>query len=562
MKGQTQQQTSRFLPEASPVVPSGILQRKCESCDKRTIAGGKCEDCQNKQGVPPIVNEVLNSTGQPLDKETRGFFESRFEHNFSSVPVTSLSPQRSSDSLTVGESGDLYEQEADRIADSVMLKEKPENKTSSTNERQSEKLDFSRVRVHTGGEAAAAARSVNARAFTIGHDIVFGANEYTPASSTGKSLLAHELTHVLQQRNAIGSGAAFRIQRDDTKDKPKEAPKDEQIDKQKDKQKGKPAELFLKDETKAQEIVARLKNWGIDVDEPVQANKTTWVVRYRKLTGKQAEKEAEKLVKGDAGLTAGSDYDQETDTHYPKLFLNCAGVPSKAGYYVWHECFTKGDAKKRAETQKRKLIEGYGAAELYERKDATGYAVYYKQITAGDLTTQQAAAKKQLDVDKAQPKLKNCPAGYDDIGTFNVTTYNLPLESEASDKKITENPCGLQGKFRAQFLKRVTMEGSGVSLAGQIIHVQSGKPSCYYIAPCAETASQTCATVGRTVAVDRKVIPLGSELIIEGVGPRVAEDTGGNISGNDIDVYRGLISHDEANKLTMPGKPTVCKKRK
>lgn len=66
--------------------------------------------------------------------------------------------------------------------------------------------DFSRVRVHTGLQAAAAARAVRARAFTTGQDIVFGAGQYTSGTSTGRRLLAHELTHVVQQRgrNAMG----------------------------------------------------------------------------------------------------------------------------------------------------------------------------------------------------------------------------------------------------------------------------------------------------------------------------------------------------------------------
>ena len=59
--------------------------------------------------------------------------------------------------------------------------------------------DLSGVRVHSGEEAARSARNVNARAFTIGRDIVFGEREYQPQTSEGRRLLAHELTHVVQQ---------------------------------------------------------------------------------------------------------------------------------------------------------------------------------------------------------------------------------------------------------------------------------------------------------------------------------------------------------------------------
>ena len=59
--------------------------------------------------------------------------------------------------------------------------------------------DFSHVRVHTGSRAAETAKSINARAFTVGGDIAFGAGQYSPGSQAGKRLLGHELTHVVQQ---------------------------------------------------------------------------------------------------------------------------------------------------------------------------------------------------------------------------------------------------------------------------------------------------------------------------------------------------------------------------
>jgi hypothetical protein len=59
--------------------------------------------------------------------------------------------------------------------------------------------DFSQVRVHTDSHAAASARGVNALAYTIGRDVVFGAGQYAPGTNQGKRLLAHELTHVVQQ---------------------------------------------------------------------------------------------------------------------------------------------------------------------------------------------------------------------------------------------------------------------------------------------------------------------------------------------------------------------------
>jgi hypothetical protein len=67
--------------------------------------------------------------------------------------------------------------------------------------------DFSDVRVHTGARAADAAKSLNARAFTLGKDIVFGSGQYFPQTSAGNRLLAHELTHVVQQGGGRSSSS-------------------------------------------------------------------------------------------------------------------------------------------------------------------------------------------------------------------------------------------------------------------------------------------------------------------------------------------------------------------
>ncbi|HEU5003801.1 MAG TPA: DUF4157 domain-containing protein [Actinomycetota bacterium] len=66
--------------------------------------------------------------------------------------------------------------------------------------------DFSGVRVHTGGKAAESARAVQAQAYTVGNDIVFGGSHYSPGTPTGQRMLAHELTHVVQQRSGPVDG--------------------------------------------------------------------------------------------------------------------------------------------------------------------------------------------------------------------------------------------------------------------------------------------------------------------------------------------------------------------
>jgi hypothetical protein len=66
--------------------------------------------------------------------------------------------------------------------------------------------DFSDVRVHTGSAAHDSAKSVNAQAYTVGSNIVFQRDKYDPSSDTGKHMLAHELTHVVQQRSGPVDG--------------------------------------------------------------------------------------------------------------------------------------------------------------------------------------------------------------------------------------------------------------------------------------------------------------------------------------------------------------------
>jgi hypothetical protein len=73
--------------------------------------------------------------------------------------------------------------------------------------------DLSHVRVHTDAEASGIAETMNAKAFTIGRDVVFGAGQYAPGSVTGKKLLAHELTHVVQQGDGALISTSPRIQR-------------------------------------------------------------------------------------------------------------------------------------------------------------------------------------------------------------------------------------------------------------------------------------------------------------------------------------------------------------
>ena len=81
--------------------------------------------------------------------------------------------------------------------------------------------DFSQVRIHTDVHANQAAESIHARAFTMGSDIIFGAGEYSPGSRSGQQLLAHELTHVMQQSGSkLGDAEVHDVNDENHNDKP------------------------------------------------------------------------------------------------------------------------------------------------------------------------------------------------------------------------------------------------------------------------------------------------------------------------------------------------------
>ena len=195
---------------SSSAIPArGVLQRKC-ACGQHA-GGGECAACRKKgeeqlqraarhpepiASVPPIVHEVLRSPGQPLDPVTRALMEPRFGHDFSTVQTHSIAPSDAQTRLTVRAPHDEFEREAESLADQV---------TRMPVTPIGDRYDFSNVRIHTDARAAESARVVNALAYTVGRDVVFGAGLYAPQTRDGSRLIAHELTHVVQQSGSDGS---------------------------------------------------------------------------------------------------------------------------------------------------------------------------------------------------------------------------------------------------------------------------------------------------------------------------------------------------------------------
>jgi hypothetical protein len=195
--------------QSAPV--SGVLQRKCSGCKKKEKEKVRLQRTAVRSSpvrdVPPIVHEVLRSPGQPLDPNTRKFMESRFGHEFSKTPIHKVSMQASSSALRIGASDNSFEREADNTADKVISSP---SQVTKRNQISQTGLNFSSVRLHTDLQAAKSAKSVEARAYTIGRDIVFNEGEYAPTTTSGKRLLAHELTHVLQQSIGFSIGVVQR----------------------------------------------------------------------------------------------------------------------------------------------------------------------------------------------------------------------------------------------------------------------------------------------------------------------------------------------------------------
>ena len=130
---------------------------------------------------------------------------------------------------------------------------------------------------------------------------------------------------------------------------------------------------------------------------------------------------------------------------------------------------------------------------------------------------------------------------------FRVTVYIIADENDFSGPAVTD-PCGLTGTYYRTFLYSrtgVLMQGAGRTRDGAYIQIDwmaggpRGANTCFRVVPFPTTASGEPLQEGVTIAVDPDIIPLGSEVYIEGVGTRTAQDTGGGIQGYHIDLYVG-----------------------
>lgn len=265
MKDQTVTHAQKTATITSAPSNACVLQRKC-ACGQHTIAGGECAECRQKrnqmqniasnryveaESAPSIAREGSGSPDQFVNSFNHIITKSRFNHDFSQMPVNAIQSMILQPKLKINQPRDKYEQEADRIANRVMLMPEPPliqpnnnnslapnraNRgtawiaTPESNGRVGLPLepslraffeprfgrDFRNVRIHADAKGTQMTQAINAKAFTFGGNIYFDQGHYSPHSYQGKRLLAHELTHTIQQgatcslQNVSGSMTVYQ----------------------------------------------------------------------------------------------------------------------------------------------------------------------------------------------------------------------------------------------------------------------------------------------------------------------------------------------------------------
>lgn len=200
MQTLTQVAPTPFLTPA----PRGTLQRKC-ACGTHTMVGGQCADCAKKKSG--LQRLAIGASNDPLEQEADRVAEQVIVAPVHST-VSWAAPriQRFSGHAT-GKNG-TAPASVDRVLASAGRSLDP---TLQQDMGQRFGYDFSQVRVHTGTAAEQSARDLNAKAYTAGRDIVFGTGAYAFLSRRERRLLAHELTHVVQQHGTPSSASSANV---------------------------------------------------------------------------------------------------------------------------------------------------------------------------------------------------------------------------------------------------------------------------------------------------------------------------------------------------------------
>jgi 3D (Asp-Asp-Asp) domain-containing protein len=179
-------------------------------------------------------------------------------------------------------------------------------------------------------------------------------------------------------------------------------------------------------------------------------------------------------------------------------------------------------------------------------------------VVRGDVATRSQPGTSTITsasttISTAEPAVITwLPAQYS--SSFEVTCYSVAHEKYDTSGPMVTMP-GLPGKHHKGFISKANMQGTGYTLGGNYIQKRKNpntKKWYWKRVACPHTASGYCAKKDYTIAVDRSIIPLSSlpgheiygEVSISGVGDRVAQDTGGGITGYHIDLYFGPSEDD------------------
>lgn len=176
-----------------------VLQRQC-ACGNHTAAGGECTECA-KKGTGLQRKLAIGASNDPLEQEA-----DRVADQVMALPAHSAAsgaPPRIQ-RFSGQSSGEIGEAPAS-VDQALASPGRPLEPQLRRDMEQRFGHNFSRVRVHSGAAAEQSAREVNAHAYTVGHNIVFGAGRFAPGAQEGRRLIAHELTHVVQQGAAPGA---------------------------------------------------------------------------------------------------------------------------------------------------------------------------------------------------------------------------------------------------------------------------------------------------------------------------------------------------------------------
>lgn len=185
-----QSKVSSFIPHSQ-----SILQRKC-ACGNHTTAGGECAECAKKK-MALQRKLAIGASNDPLEQEADRVADQVMAAPLNSV-VNATPPRIQRFSGQANGDASFAPPSVDRL---LAGSGRPLDRPLRQDMEQRFGYDFSQVRVHTGSAAEQSARDVNAHAYTVRNNVVFGAGQYAPSSQVGRRLIAHELTHVVQQRS-------------------------------------------------------------------------------------------------------------------------------------------------------------------------------------------------------------------------------------------------------------------------------------------------------------------------------------------------------------------------